>query len=739
MLCSFPAKAELDDHEADSYSMLVDSQLRTLRKVLLDSHGRECSQLMQTNCKLMKEIQALRGPEKKLPPKDVERGNHSLTIMRDGGQLHETSFHDLFGSGPRLDPQVDVKQPMQDSALEWQEPDDQVIEMDSVQCSDPWLRFSVMLIKHGRKEVAASETEEHEMRHGWQRSAVMASSPQRKRRSQACRISQRSLTNMGEWVLRNQQQDRWVKMLDASFVSRLVMAPQSFGRLLWMFFGFMSIGWDMIMSPVSMFDMPEVMTAVYNGVGLVSLAYWSIDVILQFLTGVTDGTRTDMRPSVIWKSYGRSWLLPDIAMLTSDVIILSIRDGVEGSFKGVRAFRALRMLRLLRLIKVGTFIEYLTMLRERYMPESLLLAAALIRIWGAFFLVNHYVACGWYALGLSNTQKSWILVADVQDASFYTCYANSLHWSLTQFTPATNNLSPSNPEERIFAIFVIFLATGCFSSFIGAITTAVNQLRANQAQRTAEETCLRRFFSERSLSIFLFMEIQSFCKRKNLYKRYMKEDEVRILRDIPASLKIVLREELHKPLLASVRWLPQDCATTLMGKICMKVFSECYADPSQDIFLPGAKCDKAYVFSSGSLTYSSHSIVRVDMTASANNVEAKHFSATLRHPVWVAEPAIWTTWQHRGQMTSNDCCIYSCVDGILLALTANSNDPSSFQFMRTYGLLLLARIEAKDDAPGAKPATDLSLPSGDMEQIIARTERFVKASKERVELLSILR
>ncbi|CAK9058292.1 unnamed protein product [Durusdinium trenchii] len=70
----------------------------------------------------------------------------------------------------------------------------------------------------------------------------------------------------------------------------------------------------------------------------------------------------------------------------------------------------------------------------------------------------------------------------------FEAYVASLHWSLTQFTPSTNNVAPTNSLERLFAIFVILLAMGCFSSFVGSITATVNALRSIQATKTKQHS-----------------------------------------------------------------------------------------------------------------------------------------------------------------------------------------------------------------------------------------------------------
>ena len=68
--------------------------------------------------------------------------------------------------------------------------------------------------------------------------------------------------------------------------------------------------------------------------------------------------------------------------------------------------------------------------------------------------INHIIACCWYGIGsLSFDGRSWLLRSELLDAdgasgSFPEAYAASIHWALTQFTPATNNIAPDNAVER---------------------------------------------------------------------------------------------------------------------------------------------------------------------------------------------------------------------------------------------------------------------------------------------------
>lgn len=70
---------------------------------------------------------------------------------------------------------------------------------------------------------------------------------------------------------------------------------------------------------------------------------------------------------------------------------------------------------------------------------------------GLFMMLvtNHIIACCWF--GVSSFQqggRSWIDEMQLDTTDFSESYAASLHWSLTQFTPATNNINPESASER---------------------------------------------------------------------------------------------------------------------------------------------------------------------------------------------------------------------------------------------------------------------------------------------------
>merc|ERR1712100_190361 len=92
---------------------------------------------------------------------------------------------------------------------------------------------------------------------------------------------------------------------------------------------------------------------------------------------------------------------------------------------------------------------------------------------------NHLIACVWYGLheNFRGNLETWGTMFLPESSETAYNYATSLHWSLTQLTPASMEVHPRNVHERFFNICVVILAMVAFTSLISSITNAMNHLR----------------------------------------------------------------------------------------------------------------------------------------------------------------------------------------------------------------------------------------------------------------------
>merc|ERR1719350_1700123 len=176
--------------------------------------------------------------------------------------------------------------------------------------------------------------------------------------------------------------------------------------------------------------------------------------------------------------------------------------------------RAMRSLRLLRLAKIK---KILIMLNDMIDSEYMFILANMSSLIIMMLAVNHVICCIWYSVGevgKNNGGANWISAHIHPSASLGFRYTTSMHWSLTQFTPASMDVYPHNTGERALAITVLIMGLMVFSSFISSITASMTQLRAMQGQNAREIWNLRRYMKQRNVSPRLSWRIMRYVEHR---------------------------------------------------------------------------------------------------------------------------------------------------------------------------------------------------------------------------------
>merc|ERR1719476_1336289 len=109
-------------------------------------------------------------------------------------------------------------------------------------------------------------------------------------------------------------------------------------------------------------------------------------------------------------------------------------------------------------------------------------------------VLNHVIACVWYLIGrlsMAEGLANWVEFGKVKGSAISYLYATSLHWSLTQFTPASMDISARNIWERLFSVMVLVFAMLVFSSIVASITSAMMKLRNMQGDEMRQFWLLR--------------------------------------------------------------------------------------------------------------------------------------------------------------------------------------------------------------------------------------------------------
>eukprot|EP00434_Breviolum_minutum_P014837 symbB.v1.2.013082.t1/scaffold920.1/size152120/4 len=494
---------------------------------------------------------------------------------------------------------------------------------------------------------------------------------------------------------------------DLSCLRCFVLKANSWQQLLWTSIGALWILWDLITIPLGFFVLPKFLHFL-RILARVSFGYWVLDMPLHLIFGVEVNGAQELRPRKLGILYLRSWFIMDLMLVTIDAVILGLEVFQETVWPSARLFRVLRLLRLLRLLRVTKLQNEVMVLANRFLSTN---AFLILKVGAGLFMMmitNHIIACCWFGVGSMGEEKNWIANMELDNEDFGASYTASLHWSLTQFTPATNNIVPDNTVERAFASVVILLAIGVFSSFIASISSTLNTLRMSRVENSKHYGKLFQFFNERNLSVNLYAKVKQVLRSENLATR-VQEKEVTLFQKIPERLKIQLHMEMYMPTLKSMQIWPENFqdANDFWSTVCHRVLAEAYASPGQDVFLPVTDCKDVYLLESGKMVY----LYRRD-------TESKILSDT-----HLCVVCLWAEWQHRGRLSAGQgMCYYIKVNCEAFGHVVMKFGGELYRYLQIFGILLVSEIEWQQEEGFI--LSDLGLDQEQMNELSQQADRF---------------
>lgn len=253
----------------------------------------------------------------------------------------------------------------------------------------------------------------------------------------------------------------------------------------------------------------------------------------------------------------------------------------------------------------------------------------------------HYIACAWFLLGtMSGKDRTWVLAAGLDDrTTVLYSYGTSLHWSLSQFTPATIEVRPCNEWERLFANCIVVFGLITFSTILSSITSKMSVLRSKHADRHQQEEILWRYCSENKVSVELARCIVDVHAARRMEKtRRLQQNDVVLLADLPFHLRKQLHLEVYDPIISHhpLFWRYRYADFSTYAKMCNSWMSETNLVANYDVFHKGDKGDSMYFIISGELCYC-----------------RRASSSTVKQGDWISEAVLWIKdWQHRGKLVA---------------------------------------------------------------------------------------
>eukprot|EP00928_Gymnodinium_smaydae_P015506 TRINITY_DN15734_c0_g1_i1.p1 TRINITY_DN15734_c0_g1~~TRINITY_DN15734_c0_g1_i1.p1 ORF type:complete len:678 (+),score=100.81 TRINITY_DN15734_c0_g1_i1:86-2035(+) len=416
-----------------------------------------------------------------------------------------------------------------------------------------------------------------------------------------------------------------------------VINPNGAFRLTWDVCGAGLIFYDVIMIPFTAAFDPSAgwFTTTMNWIALL---FWTLDMCQACFLGYYQKDIYIKEHSKIIRNYLKSWFILDMIVVGPEWLTI-IFEGSGDAFGGFgrlfKSARAIRVLRLLRLVKLQRLINALY---DRLESEYTFICVNLFKLLASVAVLTHVIACCWYytgSWGMYYDMENWIETANVEARTLPYRYTTALHWSLTQFTPASMDVSARNVIERLFSIIVLFFAMVTFSSIIGSITGAMNSIRGIRADEMKQFWLIRRFLRQQCISQDLGVRIFKFLSHQTeKQSTLVQRSNLKRLDQLSEELSFELTHELQRPFLVMHPFFShiEVSMTVLMRQLCGGVMKpQSYAE-KEVVFIAGSEASDMFFVKSGRLTYQVIGGVETEP-------EAKE---------WIGEPVLWTVWRHRG-------------------------------------------------------------------------------------------
>eukprot|EP00913_Durusdinium_trenchii_P028109 g26355.t1 len=216
-------------------------------------------------------------------------------------------------------------------------------------------------------------------------------------------------------------------------------------------------------------------------------------------------------------------------------------------------------------------------------------------------------------------------------------------------------VSASNGVERLFTVGVVLTGLIVFSFFVGSINQSLSTLKARSAEDDArgkegcgemcdtfQNTLVRRYISERQLSMELAADMLAFIRQRGLGKAKSKVvfSDIKALDSLPQELLAHLQHEVGLPILDTHAMLKHlsVLGSKEMTRLCEKALKESRRIYGEHLFEAGGGGEKMYFILSGRFHYISEQL-RDDVT--------QEVSKGMR----CSEASLWLSWEHHGTMT----------------------------------------------------------------------------------------
>lgn len=449
--------------------------------------------------------------------------------------------------------------------------------------------------------------------------------------------------------------------------------PHSHWRVAWDTFGLLFVIYDAFVVPCTLaFQLDQAAFVLEMARAL--LAYWCLDILLNFNTGFYEKGILQMSRRRIIPNYLLSWFLIDAGLVSLDFYVLT-QSGTNSALSGIRMLRLMRLLRLAKLSRLSRIVEEISVAFGR--PWILQLTDIFYTLLG-MVISTHLVVTFWCLVGKSVSDSggtSWIDNDGAANLSDWMQYLHALQWVLCPPNPPP--LEADSMGERIYSLGAMIFTFVLIGWCISKMTNVIQQLNDMHSELHRKRREVRHYLStNKNVSVDLSLRIMRFVEYALSKKR-------------AATLDVsLISETLQKELYVSQQgqYLSIHPLLLMLKESFPDVFAEVCGSVSQPVYEKGE-----VVFSAGSWAQS----MIITGTGSFSLHGLAEEPRDIHQGSWFGEPSLFTTFLHTSTLTASTFADVFSLTGEDLARCARYS-PSSCQLICEYGEAFLKAIQVPE-------------------------------------------
>mmetsp|Transcript_54487 Transcript_54487/g.155151 ORF Transcript_54487/g.155151 Transcript_54487/m.155151 type:complete len:879 (+) Transcript_54487:97-2733(+) len=425
--------------------------------------------------------------------------------------------------------------------------------------------------------------------------------------------------------------------------AKFILDPTSWKRIAVDLVGLVLVAYDSWMVPLRIAWGIEAESGALLAITWVSFCFWTVDMMLSFVTASFAGAGlvTDVK-QIAW-NYLRTYFLLDILAISADAAELLPKNmiGNEGDqlifIYSVRFFKLGKLVRMRRILANSNVGSVFGPAVQRFAQATDLTTHTpflmlLPRIIAILVWLVHAVACIWYGIA-----------ADVIEGPAFNglpSYPAALYLVVAMTFGGSSPVCPETSLQTVFTIIYILLCTlflACITSALAAEMIDAQMRKAEQSDRLRK---LGRYLRQHKVTPRMSITVHNQVVERMRTEKALSSQSVTVLLLLSRKLRAELSTEIFGPVLTSGQTVFRACNVVheeFLPELCRSAVSDISATPGEVVFGSGQAVQRTLVALSGSLQYQRDDDL-MD-TGVCHEVQPQQ---------WFCELCLWVQWQTQG-------------------------------------------------------------------------------------------